>query len=111
MGSMSEGHQCCMLTLIVMLQLFNRIKMQRAFEPITWYPRYLQYILIFISTALPLGVAGYIMYLVVLPVATASDPTWPVSREYALLVAAVWCIGLDNCVCIPFRFLRKPDKV
>ncbi|KAJ3039413.1 hypothetical protein HK097_002838, partial [Rhizophlyctis rosea] len=83
------------------VHLYNRIKMQRAFEPITWYPRYLQYILIFISVALPLGVAAYDMYVVVYPVVyNIQKPAWPKQREYALLIAAVWCIALDNCLTI-----------
>ncbi|KAJ3034488.1 hypothetical protein HDV00_004989 [Rhizophlyctis rosea] len=95
------GQAAILLELIAFsIHLFNRIKMQRAFEPITWYPRPLQYILIFISFALPIGVGVYLMYLVM-----QATPEWPKSREYALLVAVVWCIALDNCLTIASLFL------
>ncbi|KAJ3032552.1 hypothetical protein HDV00_007402 [Rhizophlyctis rosea] len=76
--------------------LVNRIFMYRAFQPITWYPKYLQYVLVFISSALPLGVGVYIMYFVM-----KSPPEWrEPERFYVLLSAYVWFFALDNALTI-----------
>ncbi|KAJ3051648.1 hypothetical protein HK097_007338 [Rhizophlyctis rosea] len=76
--------------------LVNRIIMYRAFQPITWYPKYLQYILIFISTTLPISVAVYIMYLVMQTPIQWNEP----ERLYILLSAWVWFFAVDNALTI-----------